>query len=422
MKTKSDQRHLNMTKINFVMLINGGPIGIYSRIDSYQRLGQRRLATICVVLFLGTLNTLAHAQANNVTLYGIADGGITYTNNQGGASSTQATSGGLGSSRWGLTGVENLGGGMSTIFKLESGFNLQTGQLLQNGRGFGRLAYVGLNSQWGTLTLGRQDDVMGDYLGAYSGSVQFSGPLGTHAGDLDNIFISYKLSNTVKYASPSLGGFSFGGLYGVGGVSGSVGTNQLWGMAAHYAGGPFSASAVYHHINDPTVTYFDGAATASSNTPFSNPVNNPIYLGYSSAASLDAFGVGAGLTIGASTIGVNLTSTQFNRVVKTATTPRGGASPSITSVEVAYSARIIAAAVVGISYAYTHADAAKYSQVTLGTQYFLSKRTRLYAEAAWQHASGIDSTGRAAVADLTTVSASSSGNQIAARVGISVRF
>lgn len=43
----------------------------------------------------------AHAQSS-VTLYGIVDAGITYTNNQGGASNIQQTSGKLSGSRWGL--------------------------------------------------------------------------------------------------------------------------------------------------------------------------------------------------------------------------------------------------------------------------------------------------------------------------------
>jgi predicted porin len=226
------------------------------------------LATTAV---LTAASGYAHAQSS-VTLYGIVDGGITYSNNQSGSAAVQASSGGEGGSRWGLQGTEDLGGGMSTVFKLENGFNLQNGQNLYNGREFGRLAFVGLDTQWGKVTLGRQDDVMGDYLGAYSGSVRFSGPMGTHAGDLDDIYISYKLNNIIKYASPVYNGVSFGGLYGVGGAAGSLATDQLWGLAARYASGPVSVSAVYHHINDPAVTYFDGAAAAQAGTSFVNPV------------------------------------------------------------------------------------------------------------------------------------------------------
>ena len=43
------------------------------------------------------------------------------------------------------------------MFRLENGFDPQTGMANQNGRLFGRYAYVGLsNDRWGTLTAGRQ--------------------------------------------------------------------------------------------------------------------------------------------------------------------------------------------------------------------------------------------------------------------------
>ncbi|MGH8856299.1 MAG: porin, partial [Telluria sp.] len=47
-------------------------------------------------------------------------------------------SGNQSGSRWGLRGVEDLGGGLKAIFLLESGFNLDTGTTGQGGRLFGR--------------------------------------------------------------------------------------------------------------------------------------------------------------------------------------------------------------------------------------------------------------------------------------------
>ncbi len=61
-----------------------------------------------------TLGGAAHAQSS-VTLYGLIDAGLTYTNSQisgtgGGHSNWEMTSGAVQYSRWGLRGAEDLGG------------------------------------------------------------------------------------------------------------------------------------------------------------------------------------------------------------------------------------------------------------------------------------------------------------------------
>lgn len=81
---------------------------------------------------------------STVTLYGIIDAGISYTNNVKGGSLWQESSGKLGGNRWGVKGNEDLGGGLSAVFTLESGFYSTNGTLGQGGREFGRQAFVGL--------------------------------------------------------------------------------------------------------------------------------------------------------------------------------------------------------------------------------------------------------------------------------------
>ncbi len=363
----------------------------------------------------------ANAQSS-VTLYGIVDSGITYSNNAGGASQYQASSGGRGSSRWGFKGVEDLGGGLAAIFQLENGFNITTGTSLQNSREFGRMAVVGLKNGYGQLTLGRQDDVMVTYLGAYAASIQFGGSLAARAGDVDNGFADYKFNNAIKFVSNSFNGFSFGGLYAFGGVAGSIGQNQVWGLGAKYAAGPVSVAAAFHHINNPAVSYFDASAGAVANTTFTNPVTNPIFKGYASATSIDSYGIGGSYVFGRSTLAATLTRTQFNAVKKTTTTPVGGIDPVLSSAEVVYKFMLTPALALSSSYAYTKAEDAKYHQVSLGTQYFLSKRTSLYVIGAWQHASGTNSMGQKAVADLNLLTASTTANQVAVKIGMAHAF
>ena len=110
--------------------------------------------TTAAVLALGAFAGVAHAQSS-VTLYGVADAGLLYTNNVKGDHVYQLST--ANSSRWGLRGSEDLGGGLSAIFTLENGYTIGTGGMSQGGLLFGRKAFVGLSSKtYGTWTAGRQ--------------------------------------------------------------------------------------------------------------------------------------------------------------------------------------------------------------------------------------------------------------------------
>ena len=85
----------------------------------------------------------AHAQSS-VTLYGIADAGFLFNNNVKGSKLYGLSS--ANSSRWGVQGTEDLGGGLKAFFTLENGYTLGTGALSQGGLEFGRKAFVGLKS------------------------------------------------------------------------------------------------------------------------------------------------------------------------------------------------------------------------------------------------------------------------------------
>jgi predicted porin len=114
----------------------------------------------CVLAAVLTGIILAPAYAvaqSSVTLYGILDSGIEYDTN---AQKTRHSAVTLGSGEvygnlFGMTGVEDLGGGLKAIFKLEAGFNPNTGTSLQGGRLFGRSAWVGLSDDHNKVILGR---------------------------------------------------------------------------------------------------------------------------------------------------------------------------------------------------------------------------------------------------------------------------
>ena len=75
------------------------------------------------------------AQTNSVTLYGTVDlglrhgSGLTAANAAAPGSSHSLGSGIHTTSRWGLRGSEDLGGGAKALFQFESGLNADTGWL-----------------------------------------------------------------------------------------------------------------------------------------------------------------------------------------------------------------------------------------------------------------------------------------------------
>jgi predicted porin len=99
-----------------------------------------------------------------------------------------------------LRGKEDLGGGLSAVFVLESGFAPSQGTLNQGGRLFGRQAYVGLSGRWGTLSLGRQ---YSQIYWALPGDTM--GPNVYAAGDLDPYLSQARLDNAVAYTFTSSG-------------------------------------------------------------------------------------------------------------------------------------------------------------------------------------------------------------------------
>lgn len=156
----------------------------------------------------------AHAQASSVTIYGLIDTGVEYlTNvNAAGGSLTRVPSlTGLLPSRVGFRGSEDLGNGLSAVMTLESGLLIDTGELGQGGRLFGRQSYVGLSSRdYGTLTLGRI------YTMTFYASLAetMSGGLYS-AASLDSYIANARADNAIGYLG-RFGGMTVGATYSLG--------------------------------------------------------------------------------------------------------------------------------------------------------------------------------------------------------------
>lgn len=196
---------------------------------------------------MGTFAGTASGQSN-VTIYGIVDLGLSHENNGAGVGNvTRMDSGILNGSRIGFRGTEDLGGGLSAIFTLENGFNADTGALGQGGLLFGRQAWVGLSSGFGTLKLGRQKTVVYDNAGVFD-------PFGNAlAGDSARLF-NYSGSRTNNVISYGYEGAGFRGQlqYGLGEVPGNNSGNRMVALAAGYKNGPIDVVVAHHRNNDVT--------------------------------------------------------------------------------------------------------------------------------------------------------------------------
>ncbi|MEO8309511.1 MAG: porin [Pseudomonadota bacterium] len=183
---------------------------------------------------------------SSVTLYGIADawvGSSKVTVGGVGVRQNVVDSSGVNGSRWGLRGTEDLGGGMKAIFTLESGFDISNGASAQGGLLFGRQAFVGIQGDFGTVTLGRQyapyDEMQAQVNNNYA-SFTFEANGGVAANGIPDHAI--RLNNAVKYASPVFNGFSGTAAYAFGEnkdtpVVGNSSTN-IASLNLKYANGP----------------------------------------------------------------------------------------------------------------------------------------------------------------------------------------
>ncbi|WEY38372.1 MULTISPECIES: porin [Paraburkholderia] len=393
---------------------------------------------------LGAFAGVAHAQSS-VTLYGIIDEGFNINTNSSGKHLYNLSSGVMQGSRWGLRGTEDLGGGLKAIFVLENGFDINSGKLGQANKGstqgleFGRQAYVGLSSQFGTVTLGRQYDSVVDFVGPLEAGDQWGGYIAAHPGDLDNFNNAYRTNNAVKFTSADYAGFKFGGLYSLGGVAGDYSRNQVFSFGAGYTNGPLVLGAGYLNVRNPNVGFFGDNGASSTVASTTNYISSPVYSGYASAHTYQVIGAAGAYTFGAATVGLTYSNIKFLGLGDTTSGPnatgyRAGETATFNNAEVNFKYQLTPALLIGAAYDYTRGSSvalsngtdnpgAKYHQFSLGTDYFLSKRTDVYLIGVYQHASGTDSTGKApAVAAINGLSASSTQNQFTARVGIRHKF
>ena len=214
----------------------------------------------------------AFAATANVDVYGVLNlsvnyfqdqftGPLSYTDSTG---ATKTLKGGedmqisSNASRIGFKGAEDLGGGLTAIWQIESGINLDE----QNGSFASRNSFVGLKGGWGTALIGNHDtpfklvgravdlfgDTIADSRNLMGGNItSFKLADGT---EISGATSDMRADNVIAYISPNWTGFSFAAAYSTDPVS--AGTSapdatdmSVYSLNATYTNGPFFVGGAY---------------------------------------------------------------------------------------------------------------------------------------------------------------------------------
>jgi predicted porin len=144
------------------------------------------------------------------------------------------------SSRIGFKGTEDLGGGLKAGFQIEHGFDPTTGTAAS--AFWGRQAEVNLSGGFGTVRLGTF------FPDSYYATSDYIGMHNHETGDSADAFYTTKFvtNNKVGYISPNLSGFVLHGSV----AEGAPGVERTYDLAAYYDAGPLHLGGGFEKQGD----------------------------------------------------------------------------------------------------------------------------------------------------------------------------
>ncbi len=241
---------------------------------------------VALALFAGAVAGTAQAQSA-VEVYGILDmgfvresGAVAGLDANGPATASanavlpggnKLTSGVQSGTRIGFKGKEDLGNGLKGLFVLETGIAADRGGFNQGNLAFGRQSFVGLQGNFGTVTLGRQytshflalNQVADPFASGMAGNAQnlmlpgavpnaapyTASPAADPTADGLEADRAIRMNNAVKYASPIIGGFSGEVAYGFGEAARSDARNRVITGSIGYDMKPVSVRLSHYRKN-----------------------------------------------------------------------------------------------------------------------------------------------------------------------------
>ena len=331
---------------------------------------------------------------SSVTLFGIVDTGVSYVDNASGSDAKYGVhSSGNATSRLGLRGTEDLGGGLKAGFWLEGEIFGDSGNA--SGFDFKRESTVRLSGNFGEVRLGRETtptfraglkyDLFGATgIGQNMGYKAWSTVGGAYGGDANTI----RANNMVSYSSPNFSGFT-------GNISYAFDEKAVAGTkAGRYAGGnvgydngPLSVTAAYATVNGGT-------------------------------GDRDEMSIGASYNFGVAKVVGLAQQIKYK--------PDAGSSAKFRNYLVGVSAPVGGVGEVKAQYAYYDQQGpAKAHQLSLGYVHNLSKRTAVYGTVAYlknQDGSALGLQAKGVSVDPGLKADGSGRNQAGVQVGIRHAF
>lgn len=365
------------------------------------------LAFACAACFAGAP---AWAQSS-VSLYGTVDTGVLSLSHASAGKAgyvpspadagrkTLLKDGGLGASNWGMKGQEDLGNGLSAVFQLQGNLNATDG----SGGGpnssgttslFNQLAHVGLKGGFGEVKVGRQVSPMyyamaatdargARYFGsALTGLVALNSASGAWIGNNSNVaFGTVYNDRAVVYTTPTWNNLTLNLQHAFGDGTGSAKAGSQQAITALYSANGLKLSALYYNGYGNNLSAATTLLTAAAGGNAAAGSAAAAARGFTNTANTNRLtSLGALYTWGAFTV-----SGQYYmaRNPAHALLPNGSDKLDMWTVGGAW--RV--APNINLSAGYYAIEdkknnGNKATQFAIGAEYFLSKRTLAYAQAA----------------------------------------
>lgn len=214
----------------------------------------KKSALALAVLAALSLNQSASAQSN-VQVYGLIDAGVEVVNHADadGGSMVRVISGGKNTSRWGLRGSEDLGGGLKAVYNLEGGILMDTGA--SDGPLFKRQANVGLEGGFGRVVIGRSFTTTYDLVIKFDPmgfAPHYSWATSGNATGPSKYGMTTAFDNLVKYTGTTRSGagtFTYGASIGLGEQAADAADGRKFAAGASWFAKDLGLMASYEQVN-----------------------------------------------------------------------------------------------------------------------------------------------------------------------------